>query len=127
MPDSTSTPTAPPTIDMSDYSALLEIARVACHRIPNVLTDELDISDEYLDELENIANALPSPVPATPTEDENKELRDLVQEIKHLRILVGESLNAFQMIRDEANLPRVAPATTAKVYNVWNRLKEYTK
>ena len=127
MPDSTSTPTAPPTIDMRDYSALLEIARVACHRIPNVLTDELDISDEYLDELENIANALPSPVPATPTEDENKELRDLVQEIKHLRILVGESLNAFQMIRDEANLPRVAPATTAKVYNVWNRLKEYTK
>ena len=60
-------------------------------------------------------------------EAENKELRDLVQEIKHLRILVGESLNAFQMIRDEANLPRVAPATTAKVYNVWNRLKEYTK
>ena len=127
MPDSTSTPTAPLTIDMSDYSALLEIARVAFHRIPNILTDELDISDEYLDELEDIANTLPSPIPATPTEDENKELRDLVQEIKHLRILVGDSLNAFQMIRDEANLPRVAPATTAKVYNVWNRLKEYTK
>lgn len=114
----------PPTIDMRDYSALLEIARVACHRIPNVLTDELDISDEYLDELEDITNALPSPVPATPTEDENKELRDLEHEIKHLRILVGESLNAFQMIRDESSFPDTATAT---VYNVWNRLKEYTK
>tara|TARA_R100001244_G_scaffold39220_1_gene35369 strand:- start:285 stop:494 length:210 start_codon:yes stop_codon:yes gene_type:complete len=69
MPDSTpiSTSTSP-TVTSEEYHDLLEIVRVACHRIPNILTDELDISDDYLNHLEDIANAIPSPVPTLEVE-----------------------------------------------------------
>ena len=119
MPDSTSTPTAPPTIDMSDYSALLEIARVACHRIPNILTDELDISDEYLTQLEDIANALPSPVPTSPLEAENKELRLLAREaLDTLRLMRDETNEGYAMIMSDREV-------RSRVCWVWDRLRKF--
>ena len=146
MPDSTpiSTSTSS-TIDLSDYSALLEIVRVACHRIPNILTDELDISDDYLNQLEDIANALPSPVPTSPLEDENKELRtaltnaedartDLCCDIdileaknKELRLLAREALDTLRLMRDEASKGYAMIMSDREIRSrvcwVWDRLR----
>ena len=106
---------------MSDYSALLEIARVACHRIPNILTDELDISDDYLTQLEDIANALPSPVPTSPPEAENKELRLLAREaLDTLRLMRDETNKGYAMIMSDREV-------RSRVCWVWDRLKKYAK
>lgn len=150
MGDALPTPTAPPTITIEEYHDLLEIARVACHRIPNILTDELDISDDYLTQLEDIANAIPSPVPAAPAEGEMKiepdedfdplDQHDVLREVqgkldtqqqenKELRLLAREALNTLRLMRDETSKGYAMIMSDREVRSrvclVWDRLRKF--
>ena len=120
MPDSTPISTSiSSTITIEEYHDLLEIARVACHRIPNILTDELDISDEYLNQLEDIANAIPSPAPTSPLEDENKELRLLAREaLDTLRLMRDETSKGYAMIMSDSEV-------RSRAALLWDRLRKF--